>query len=366
MIIRAKTPTQLTSLNLAGRNLNEIPAEVFGCTNLRKLDLSNNHLCRIPKEICKLTKLEVLNLSGNQLKQLHAGLFSLVRLRTLVIANNSIKSLPPQFVGLSKLRVLMMQKNNITFFDPNILSKSITKLNISGNNIGNVEWVVDFPNLKQFWMANLPIAYSDAMKETAVIRRKGVKVFTNNPPKTDTNKASATSSLSQPRPDIAPDKTNPKVCISYSWDDEPHKLWVLGLADKLTANGIHVYFDRYDLVPGSDSNLFMEEMLAKSEKAIIVATPIYKEKAEKRKAGAGYEYSIISSEIFENQRSTKFIPIIRRGSKTESVPKALQSKITIPMQDDSKFEMQFEELCRTIIGKPKIKRPQLGKIPEFD
>lgn len=120
------------------------------------------------------------------------------------------------------------------------------------------------------------------------------------------------NTLSQPRPAVKPNVDNPTVCISYSWDDEDHKQWVLDLADKLTANGIHVHFDRYDLVPGSDSNHFMEEMLAKSEKVLVVVTPTYKEKAEKRKSGAGYEFNIISSEIFEDQGSTKFIPIKKR------------------------------------------------------
>jgi len=36
------------------------------------------------------------------------------------------------------------------------------------------------------------------------------------------------------------------VFISYSWDSEAHKEWVLNLANNLIKNGIGVLLDQYD------------------------------------------------------------------------------------------------------------------------
>ena len=164
---------------------------------------------------------------------------------------------------------------------------------------------------------------------------------------------------------MEPDKTS-KVFISYSWDNEPHKNWVLNLANKLTENGIYTFFDRYDLRAGKDMNHFMENSVQESDKVLLIMTPNYKMKAEKREGGVGYEISMITSEIFRNQQSDKFIPIVRLGKRDNCTPIFVKSKIDIDMSDDKKFEERFEELLRIIYNEPKIKRPILGGKPNFN
>src|SRR5258708_12472669 len=46
-------------------------------------------------------------------------------------------------------------------------------------------------------------------------------------------------------PLIETTKLNPQVFISYSWDDEEHKEWIIQLANKLSSKGIHVILDRF-------------------------------------------------------------------------------------------------------------------------
>ena len=41
---------------------------------------------------------------------------------------------------------------------------------------------------------------------------------------------------------------NPKVFISYSWEDDEHKIWVKELADKLISDGIDATVDQYELM----------------------------------------------------------------------------------------------------------------------
>jgi len=57
----------------------------------------------------------------------------------------------------------------------------------------------------------------------------------------------------------------PKVFISYSWTSEPHKEWVRGLAERLSSDGVEVILDRWDLKPGHDINVFMEQMVTEPD-----------------------------------------------------------------------------------------------------
>ncbi len=156
-MIKAKTPLQITSLNLSDKALSEIPSEVFLCTNLKKLKLSNNQLTKIPLAICKLHKLEVLDLSNNKLYQLHAGIFRLERLKTLVLSNNQIKSLPKQINNLKQLKILILQNNDIESIDNLTILPNLEKLNINHNKIKSLNWLQNCLSLKSAWIGNNPI-----------------------------------------------------------------------------------------------------------------------------------------------------------------------------------------------------------------
>lgn len=374
MFTRGKPLTQITSLNLSRKDLKDIPNEIFECTNLRKLNLSNNSISRIPLEISSLRKLEVLNLTGNKLTQLHGGLFRLIKLKRLILANNNIKSIPKQMEKLIKLEVLMIQNNKINNITPDHLSQKIRKLNISNNNITDISWIKNFTNLKQIWIGGNQISKTDlnvllTNKETYPykIYHKTKEDFKRNNDDTDTPAFDEyMENTVEPHPVKETEKKVPIACISYTWDDEPHKKWVLNLANKLRDNGIETLLDRYHLRLGSDKNKFMEDMIAKSDRVLVILTPNYKNKADNRIGGAGYEYSLITSEVFKKQENSKFIPILRKGTIEESSPRTLESKIAIFMREGDNFDEQLEELCREIHNEPKIKPPKVGPKPKYE
>jgi hypothetical protein len=157
-----------------------------------------------------------------------------------------------------------------------------------------------------------------------------------------------------------------KVFLHYSWDSEAHKEWVLDLANRLTADGVDLVFDRYDLHIGSNNLHFMEKIEA-CQKVVLVMSKGYKPKVDSRTGGAGYEYQIITSEIAVKMASnTKCIPILRDGDSHDSIPVLLQHFQYIDMRDDKKFEQLYLELLRAIYGKPLVTRPQLGKKPSWE
>lgn len=160
----------------------------------------------------------------------------------------------------------------------------------------------------------------------------------------------------------------PIVFISYSWDGEEHEEWVLDLATKLRNKGVDVILDKWDLGPlGSPLPHFMEQSIVKSNRVVCILTPNYKKKTDDRSGGVGYEFSIISSNIFkDNKNRTKFIPLLRSGSIENTVPGALDGGYHIDMRDNSFFDENFKRLLRDIFCEPEFKKPPLGKRPMFE
>jgi hypothetical protein len=140
-----------------------------------------------------------------------------------------------------------------------------------------------------------------------------------------------------------------KVFISYSWDSEEHKEWVLNLAKKLKDEEVTVILDRYSLQKyGMLVPHFIEQSILKSKRVICIMTPNYKKKTEGLEDGVGEEYSIIQAEISNNIKTTKYIPILRRGNKHTSIPIKLQGRLYLDMTEDRDFEDKFIELVRDI------------------
>lgn len=161
-----------------------------------------------------------------------------------------------------------------------------------------------------------------------------------------------------------------KVFISYCWEDninQDHKTWVRNLADRLIDNGIEVILDQYDIRLGNNMNFFMENSIKNADKILVIFSPDYKARAENRRGGAGYEYSILNSELYNNQiNNERIIPVIRLGDVETSIPAFMQSYVRQYMTDDDKFEQDFDKLLRNLYNEPEFKKPPLGRRPKFD
>jgi hypothetical protein len=166
---------------------------------------------------------------------------------------------------------------------------------------------------------------------------------------------------------------NLTVFISYSWDNERHKSWVLKLAATLIRMGINVIIDQWDLKNYNDDlNLFIESGIRESQYVIIICTKRYANKANKREGGVGIEQTIITGEFYEKITANKFIPIIRDGTKgnrdeniKEYLPSYLKTRYAIDFRDDLQYESKIDELIRKIYDVPKYKRPPLGPTPRL-
>ena len=155
----------------------------------------------------------------------------------------------------------------------------------------------------------------------------------------------------------------PKVFASYSHDSDEHKEWVRELCTKLRESGVDVILDQWDLGPGDDRILFMENGVTDSDRVLVICTDSYVKKANAREHGVGYEGYIISAELVHNLGTDKFIPIIRQSSDENKTPTFLKPKIYIDFIKDGQFDVSFEQLLREIHGAPLHPKPPLGKNP---
>lgn len=162
---------------------------------------------------------------------------------------------------------------------------------------------------------------------------------------------------------------NPTAFISYSWDDENHKGWVLGLASRLVENGVTVKLDQWDVPLGDSLTAFMESSVQNCDFTLVVCTPNYAARSLQRRGGVGYEQQIISGQIASGLPRSKFIPLIRSGSFNASdTDSALPPHFLGIHALDMRGEISdntFEDLLRAIYKAPRLSPPALGRKPEF-
>ena len=109
--------------------------------------------------------------------------------------------------------------------------------------------------------------------------------------------------------------TEPKVFISYSWDNPAITAAVNKLALRLEQDGVKTVLDQKDLQPGQDMNQFMLSL--RNDKAItkvlLICDTTYKMKADERMSGVGKEVGIIQGEVLANPLQTRIIPVSWEG-----------------------------------------------------
>jgi len=158
----------------------------------------------------------------------------------------------------------------------------------------------------------------------------------------------------------------PVAFISYSWDSETHKQWVLDLATRLRSEGgVRIILDRWDLVPGGDRTVFMEKSVAGSDFVVLVCTPRYAELANSREGGVGYEATIITGALAENTNPGKFIPILRDGNWKRSLPIWIKAKLGVDLSCEPYLESEYQILLRAI-HRELPKAPPVGPKPTME
>ena len=135
------------------------------------------------------------------------------------------------------------------------------------------------------------------------------------------------------------------VFISYSWDE--YKETVRAIATRLQEAGIEVLIDQK--VPyGTDLVNYMNKEIKKSSKCLVFLTPNYKEKSESTKGGVAYEGGIISKEIYKDQETTKFIPVLIAGDFDSCTPDFLYGRKGFDFVKNS-FDKEINRMIEALV-----------------
>ncbi|MCR8635758.1 toll/interleukin-1 receptor domain-containing protein [Paenibacillus radicis (ex Xue et al. 2023)] len=168
---------------------------------------------------------------------------------------------------------------------------------------------------------------------------------------------------------VLPGSIPPKVFISYAWSSIEQDDWVVRLATRLMENGVEIVFDKWDLKPGQDKFVFMEQMVTSSEidKVLVICDHAYKAKADGRKGGVGTETQILSQEVYEKVGQERVIPIIAELDEQGNslVPAYMKNRIFIDLSSEDKYESGYEQLLRHLYNQPLYRRPERGVAPSY-
>lgn len=106
------------TLNLSNQGLVQIPASVFGQTNLVELNVSHNELSgSIQSQIGQLKNLRILNASYNQMTGVPAEIGQLRNLEVLNLSYNQLTGLPNELGNLQNLKTLDLRGNQYSAQD---------------------------------------------------------------------------------------------------------------------------------------------------------------------------------------------------------------------------------------------------------
>jgi hypothetical protein len=162
---------------------------------------------------------------------------------------------------------------------------------------------------------------------------------------------------------------SPKLFVSYAWTSPKHIEWVIQLATDLKSFGIDVKIDQWHLREGQDAHSFMEQLVRSDEveKAILICDKKYVERANKREGGVGIESQIITAEIYDNVKQTKFVclAIDNDAGGNAAIPNFLKSRVFIDFRTKENYSVSLQQLIRWAYDKPLYKEPELGVRPSF-
>ena len=140
----------------------------------------------------------------------------------------------------------------------------------------------------------------------------------------------------------------PKVFISYAWGDDELKIWVKEFATQLRSHSVETILDQWELAPGDQLPVFMERSVRESDFVLVICTPTYREKSDKRMGGVGYEGDIMSAEIATGADRRKFIPLLRDGDWKHASPSWLRGSYYIDLRGNPYSGDNFIDLLKSL------------------
>jgi hypothetical protein len=158
---------------------------------------------------------------------------------------------------------------------------------------------------------------------------------------------------------VAEQKITPPECfISYAWGVPEQERWVeKRLAADLQKAGIEVVLDRWHNAQIGASVARFVERIEKSDRIVMVGTPLYRRKYENKDEGTGYvvaaEVDLISNRLLGTEpQKESVLPVLLAGEKTASLPPLLHGRVYADFRDESAYFTKAFELILSLYRLP--------------
>ncbi len=144
-----------------------------------------------------------------------------------------------------------------------------------------------------------------------------------------------------------------RVFISHTSRSDDAVNWVKNLALFLIEQGIQARLDKFHLRRGMDLPQWMCNELALAQKVIVVCDEAYKEKADGRLGGVGWETMIIQGDLANlPPDSTKYQVVVRAKELSKGLPNYLRTRYAFHAADAPGETVFREELVSELLDMP--------------
>ena len=152
--------------------------------------------------------------------------------------------------------------------------------------------------------------------------------------------------------------TPPESFISYAWGVPEHERWVeKRLATDLQKAGINVVLDRWHSAQIGMSVARFVERIEKSDRIVMVGTPLYRRKYENKDPSTGYvvaaEVDLIANRLLGTEKQKQSVlPVLLNGEKTSSLPPLLHGRVYADFRDEFAYFITAFDLIMSIYQLP--------------
>lgn len=148
-----------------------------------------------------------------------------------------------------------------------------------------------------------------------------------------------------------------RVFISHTSSTQEDVEWVKQLALFLIEHGIQARLDRFHLRRGMDLPQWMCNELAMAKKVIVVCDKAYKQKADGRLGGVGWETMIIQGDIAGlPPDNTKYQVVVRSEDIDEGLPLFLKTRFAYHARPSDSTQSFRDDLVRELLDLPLDER----------
>ena len=156
---------------------------------------------------------------------------------------------------------------------------------------------------------------------------------------------------------------HPRVFISYSHDSPAHRALVLGLSERLRADGIDTRLDQYvNGTPPEDWPRWMLNQLDWAEFVLVICTATYYRRFRGLEApglgkGVDWEGAVITQALYDVRSVTaKFIPVLFAAGDGGCIPEPLRGLTFYTLTSDE----AYQALYNALLGQAGVEPGPLG------